>query len=100
MNGNAEGHVDHENNTDDNEGKETPTAKGRVWEKAKAPWVEELKLNQARKGVSGPRTSLTPRSTTPSQTGPVTTSRSPEQKVAAPISKSKSEHGKKVSYLL
>jgi hypothetical protein len=51
MNGSAEmGHTPQDNHVEeegDDEGVER--SRGRAWERGKAPWVEELKLNQAKK---------------------------------------------------
>ncbi|XP_067010594.2 SH3 domain-containing kinase-binding protein 1 isoform X2 [Anabrus simplex] len=72
MNGTADG--GHHNDLDSHDhqpesGGGGPT-RGRVWEKNKAPWVEELKLNQAKKTVPGTRSSLSPRSPTLLPTSP------------------------------
>ncbi|GFG33913.1 hypothetical protein Cfor_07157, partial [Coptotermes formosanus] len=52
MNGSAEvGHTALDNHIAEDEGEEegVERSKGRAWERGKAPWVEELKLNQAKK---------------------------------------------------
>lgn len=52
MNGSAEvGHTVLDNHIAEDEGEEegVERSKGRAWERGKAPWVEELKLNQAKK---------------------------------------------------
>jgi hypothetical protein len=52
MNGSAEmGHTALENHIAEDEVEEEGVErnKGRAWERGKAPWVEELKLNQAKK---------------------------------------------------
>lgn len=95
MNGNADiGHNDIENSHEDSDDKEEGGSKNWANEKNKVPWLEELMQNQARKNVPGPRSFLSPRSPTPSQTSPKALSHSPDQmekKVTPPSSKAKAE---------
>jgi hypothetical protein len=51
MNGSAEvGHALQDNDIEEEEEDDgTDRSRGRAWERGKAPWVEELKLNQAKK---------------------------------------------------
>jgi hypothetical protein len=51
MNGSAEmGHTPQDNHIEEEEEDQgVERSRGRAWERGKAPWVEELKLNQAKK---------------------------------------------------
>lgn len=51
MNGSAEmGHTPQDNHVEEEgEDEGVERSRGRAWERGKAPWVEELKLNQAKK---------------------------------------------------
>jgi hypothetical protein len=51
MNGSAEvGHTPQDNHIEEEGGDDgIERSRGRAWERGKAPWVEELKLNQAKK---------------------------------------------------
>jgi len=52
MNGSAEmehAALDNSIAEEEGEGESVETSKGHAWERGKAPWVEELKLNQAKK---------------------------------------------------
>jgi hypothetical protein len=68
MNGSAEvGHTSLDNHVVEEEEEEegVERSRGRAWERGKAPWVEELKLNQAKK-TSG----LSPTASTLGQSPP------------------------------
>lgn len=50
MNGSAEvGHTPQDNHVEEGEDEGVERSRGLAWERGKAPWVEELKLNQAKK---------------------------------------------------
>jgi hypothetical protein len=66
MNGSAEtGHTPLDNHVVEEEEEGVERSRGRAWERGKAPWVEELKLNQAKK-TSG----LSPTASTLGQSPP------------------------------
>ena len=70
MNGSAEmEHAALDNSIAEDEGEEESVerSKGHAWEKGKAPWVEELKLNQAKKSSGLNTTASVPGQSPPEQ---------------------------------